>query len=379
MKRVMRKITIVFAVAACAHAPTSKLRPPPGATRERAAYVFPPMEIKAGPPEQIAIADLNEQELMAGGTAAFAAEDFKKAATYFDRLSDSFPGSDKHVPALYNAGLAHARLAQYVEAQARFQAVADADKDAKGVVGQDGVDALFRVAECQYSLGRFTDAAATLAPLIDRADLTPARRADAATKRGICLFQGKDLASAEAQLREALRRYKEELGDEADEYGVSQAQFYLAEVFRSYFEQLTLSPDNATEKQLTDQLESKAEMLLSAQGHYLRCMRLGDPEWTTASGYRIGELYENFHAALTTAPVPKDLDEEQTAAYRDELKRRVRILITKSIEVYEKTLAAAQRVNATNPFIEKTRASLDRLKDFLLKEETAADSKKAPT
>lgn len=349
-----KRSILYSALSACAHL-AAPLHP-------RTLIVFPETEVRAGPPAQVAIADLNEAELMAGGTAAYAAEDFNKAANYFERLVDSFPGSEKRLPAAYDAGLARQKMGDHAAAKARFELVIAADT-ANGEVGSDGLDALQRVAECEYSLGQFSEAAATLARLIARADLPLARRADVATQRGVCLWKAHRLGEGEDQLRAALALYKS--GDALDG-SASQAQFYLAETFRTYFEELTLNPSAASEKELTDQLESKAQMLLSAQGHYLRCIRLGDPEWATASGFRIGELFEHFHAAMVDAPVPKDLDAEQQDAYRAELKQRVRVLVTKAIEAYEKTLAAAERVNATNPFIEKTRASLERLKAFLL-------------
>ena len=46
-----------------------------------------------------------------------------------------------------------------------------------------------------------------------------------------------------------------------------------------------LDPASETKEQLMKDLETKAEMLLSAQGHYLRCIRVGHPEWATGERF----------------------------------------------------------------------------------------------
>src|SRR5690349_7101621 len=49
------------------------------------------------------LASLNDEELFAGGTSAFAAKDFARAARYFGRLADFHPQGKHRAEALYNA------------------------------------------------------------------------------------------------------------------------------------------------------------------------------------------------------------------------------------------------------------------------------------
>src|SRR5205085_10971609 len=123
-----------------------------------------------------------------------------------------------------------------------------------------------------------------------------------------------------------------------------------------------LDPSSMNERALADALETKAQFLLSAQGHYLRAIRKGDGEWATAAGYRIGELYEEFHDQLLHAPLPPALDEGQRAVYQEDLRKKVRNLIGKAIRIYEETLSTAQRVGAQNSYVEKTGQALERLR-----------------
>ena len=73
------------------------------------------------------------------------------------------------------------------------------------------------------------------------------------------------------------------------------------------------------------------------------------------------------------APAPTELAANEQAVYRTELRKKIRVLITKAITVYERTLEAAERIGAASPFVEQTRESLQRMKDLLLAEAKAEE------
>ena len=114
---------------------------------------------------------------------------------------------------------------------------------------------------------------------------------------------------------------------------------------------MRLDPAKDGEEKLGTDLEAKAALLLSAQGHYLRAIRIGNPDWAVAAGYRIGELYDEMHVQMTR-PRPRPASTPSTRpAYRDELRRKVRVLVTKAIAIYESTLATARRTGVENRFV----------------------------
>ena len=45
---------------------------------------------------------------------------------------------------------------------------------------------------------------------------------------------------------------------------------------------------------------------------------------------------------------------------------KVKTLVEKAIRIYEQTLSTAQRVNAKNPYVQKTEEALERLRKLLL-------------
>jgi len=318
---------------------------------------FDPVEVTA----DLELEKLNDEELFAGGTSAFAAGDFKQAARYFGRLVDFHPQSAHRNEALYNAGLSHQRLKEWEEAYHRFSELADAAK------GQgDALEAAFRVAETQYHLERFGEAAQVLATLASRQDLPMGRRMEARVQQGICELEEGRSEQAEDTLRKALSDY-EALSDkdEVEDYFPAQAHFFIGEIYRLHYESVKLEPTKGTDK-LAEDLNYKAELLLSAQGHYLRSIRIGNGYWATAAGAQIGAMYENLYEHMVHTPAPPELDEEEAQVYRQELRKKIRVLLTKSINIYERTLEAAERIGSQNAFVDRTRESLRKVRELLL-------------
>ncbi len=314
---------------------------------------------------------LNDEELFAAGTSFYAAEDFAQAARYFGRICDFHQQSKHYRPALYNAGLALEKIKAWDDAWARFSAMSDPSKGTG-----DSLDAAFRLAECDYHLERFPEAIEIVRTIADRSDLGADKRIEARVQQGICELEIDQKDAAEATLRSVLT-YWNTLPDKdlVDDYFPGQAQFFLGEIFRLHYESLLLDGTKTTEK-LAEDLEYKSELLLSAQGHYLRAIRIGNGYWATASGNRIGGLYENMYDHMVHAPAPAELGATEQELYRAELRKKIRVLISKAITVYERTLEAAERIGASSPFVQQTRESLQKMKDLLLAEAQAEEGEK---
>ncbi|ATB28034.1 tetratricopeptide repeat protein [Melittangium boletus] len=340
---------------------------PPEPTRQEVRFDG---EMVTGDPE---LASLNDEELFAAGTSAFAAKEYAQAVRHFERLVDFHPQSPHRTGALYQAGLAHERLEQWEDAAARFSQLADAQKGTG-----DALEAAFRLAETQYHLERYTDAARLLATLADREDLPVGRRLEAQVQRGVCELESGQPERAETTLRQALAVYDALPDkDEVENYYPAQAHFFVGELYRLRYAEVKLDPAKGADT-LANDLNYKAELLLSAQGNYLRAIRVGNGHWATAAGTQIGALYEDLYDQLVNSPAPKELDAEQAEIYREELRKKVHVLLTKSIDVYERTLEAAERIGSHNTFIDKTRQSLEKMKALLLQDEAPAPPQARP-
>ena len=311
-------------------------------------------------PLDLELAGKNDEELFAIGQAAYAGGELDRAAAAFGRVADLHPASRHHATALFDAGLALLRLERWPAARERFDALT------RRYEGPDAVEAAFKAAECLYHQGALPEAWRRLEALAAR-PLAPADRVRALGQRGVVELELGRLEAAEASLRLAVSIWRQaEAAERLDVRDAAQAQFHLGEVYRAHFLAVKLDPSVEGEEKLSRDLEDKASLLLSAQGHYLRTIRMNDPDWAVAAGARIGELYDDLHGALLEAPLPPGLDAEEADAYRLALRQRVRVLVAKAIATYEQTLAAAGRARVEeNAFVAKAQASLDRMKQSL--------------
>ena len=335
---------------------TAQVRP----AEAEAEVRFAPEEVEVSSLD-LELADKNDEELFAVGTAAYGAKDYRRAAAAFARIADRFAGSRHEAAALFNAGLAYEQLEEWRLAMERFRALA------RGFEGPDAVEATFKVAECQYQLHELADAHATLEGIAARPALPAAARVRVLVQIGVVELEDGRPDDAERTLRRALAAWQA-LGEteRLDPYYPAQAEYYLGETYRGWFLALALDPSVSDERKLQEALEHKAEMLLSAQGHYLRAIRMGDDRWAVASGYRVGELYDAFRQQLLDAALPPGLDGEAARAYRDELRRRVRVLAAKAVSAYEAALGRAARSGVDDvKFLGEAQAALQRLKDAL--------------
>jgi tetratricopeptide (TPR) repeat protein len=363
----------ILLLSACAGAQRPGASSPPGpapavqaapdplaATTSSVRLAFPPEEVKVSRLD-LELEGKNDAELFALGTAAFGGTEYARAAAAFARLADLFPSSRHEPAALFNAGLAYERVDEWRLALERFRTLE------RKYDGPDALEASFRIAECQYHLHELADARATLDRLAARPELGPGDKVRALTQRGVVELEDGRAEDAERSLRLALSTYRAASEDERlDDHYAAQAQYYLGEVYREWFRALPLDPSKGDEAVLQRDLEHKAEMLLSAQGHYLRAIRMGNDRWAVASGFRIGELYDELRSQLLDAPLPPGLDEEHAAAYRSELRKRVRVLAAKAITAYEQTLSRAARSGVDDlRFLSDAQGSLGRLKAAL--------------
>jgi tetratricopeptide (TPR) repeat protein len=353
---------LVLSSLACATAgagPTAPASVAPAAPRD-ADVRFEPEEVKVSKLD-LELADKNDEELFAVGTAAYGAQDFARAAAAFARIVDRFPGSRHEATALFDAGLAYQQLSEWRLALERFRTLA------RGWEGPDALEAAFKAAECLYHLEDPAATHAALEAIAARTDLPVASRVRVLTQLGVVELEDGRPERAEQTLRQALSAWQAASESERlDPYYPAQAEYYLGEAYRGWFLALAVDPSAGDDARLQESLEQKAEMLLSAQGHYLRAIRMGDDRWAVASGYRVGELYDAFRQQLLEAPLPPGLDQEAAGVYRQELRNRVRILAVKAVSAYQAALGRAGRAGVDDlRFLADAQAALRRLEEAL--------------
>jgi len=304
-------------------------------------------------------------ELLELGNAQFAEEAYDRAVAVYGKLLEEFPDSKYAALAAYNQGLGFEKLAEWTQSAEAFERVIARHPDSSS-----HKDAYFRAAFAYSKLERWEDVANTFYAVREQAELEVMEELEARVGQAVGMFMQEEYATAEVEFMRALKFHEEQENREylPADYFIGQSRFYLGEIYARWFEEKALSKPTVDEAQwieaMGDQLEAKCELLLRAQSNFIRAIRVGHTGWATAAGFRIGSLYETLHEQMLDVPVPESLSDDAKVVYREELRKRVRVLVKKAIRVYEMSKEMAERVGEQNEWVERTNASLQRMKDL---------------
>lgn len=330
----------------------------------RAPVALEPMRFEAvpGPGGTRVVETLDPATLFAEAGQAFERGDYGAAARKYTLLVQRFPHSRWVNVARFNGGLSLRRAGRCQDALVLF---GDAAKATAG--SKDAHDALFQAAECDETLGRWEDADATwsrvLAPEWPR--IGALDRLEALARRGRTRRHLGKLAEAERDLLKALGVYRRNMGNLAfhGNRWVSVAQFEVGEIYRELFSSVRF---RLPLERMARDLEDKSNYFLKAQNAYLKTVRHHHPELAVAAGHRLGSLYEQFYDDMMGAEVPADLKPQEMDIYFEELKAKVRPLVERAMDIYERNIRMAERMGrGDDAWVDRSRQSLARLKDVL--------------
>ena len=121
-------------------------------------------------------------------------------------------------------------------------------------------------------------------------------------------------------------------------------------------------------------LLQRAQLLLEAQREYFNTISLNNLDnyhWAAASGYRIGNMYDELWHAIMDAPVPSHLPAEGHAIYHQELASLIKPLIRHAIRYWELTELFIERTGIKTTWAQKIQADLVRVRGLLLEQPPA--------
>ncbi|MBO6936013.1 MAG: tetratricopeptide repeat protein [Deltaproteobacteria bacterium] len=352
-------------LAACAGRQTGTTTPTP----EPEVRQLEPMRITATRTEggELEMGAYDAEMLFQRANAKLDSGHCDQAIPLYDRVADEFPDSRFVSPSLYNAGLCFMEGDELADAAARFERLlreTPASSDVK--------HARFQLAHVYLGLERWPDALAQAETLL-RQELTPDERVEAMARAAQAeLGAGHEREAAErARSALAYARTRPEDDRVVQVYHLAAANFVYAETLRLRAEAVQL-PEGGVAVQ-RPVLERRAQLILAAQTEYFDTMRHTHPEWAAAAGYRIGEMYDHFWEAITTAPVPppsRQMTPEERQIYDEEyrlsLARLVKPLIRHSIRYWELTLLMVERTGVNTEWTERIQADLERARERLL-------------
>jgi tetratricopeptide (TPR) repeat protein len=354
---------LALSLAACAGKTNNTVSTPAGAQVEQ--IEMDPIKIAAvkGPDGVQHLESYDVTELFERAGAALSEKRYDDAVRDYEVLLKEFKDSRYSKAALYNCGLAYQGKKDWPTAIARFQQLVtqyEGTSDAK--------DAQFQIGASYAEAGNWPVSANIFAQILERKDLTADDKIEALGRRGFAQFQLKDYDTAERTFQSALyyfRSIEKEERLQTDFY-LGLIEYHLGQIPHERFRSIPL---RLPEKQMAVDMEDKAHQLLVAQRLYIETIKLGNPQWASASGYQIGSLYEEFYDAFVHAPIPPELigddNREKREVYYEELRKRIRILLEKSLRTHEQNLLMLERLGVQNEWRDKSKLAFAKLQKML--------------
>ncbi len=348
---------VVIGCATAGQRPTT----PPLDLEPTVTIEMEPIKIEAvRGPAGLQVQSFDAEELFEQGGKALSDHHHDEAIGFYQRLIEHFPASQHARPALYNKGLAERDKKDFVAATASFKSLAERYPD-----HADAKDALFQLGACFAELSNWPTSAEVFARILDRKDLNADDRVEALARRGFAQWNLDDLDGADRIFRQVLAFKQSVEGQErlSTDFFLAFSQYHLGLITHKRF---AASPIRLPEKQMDRDLDKKAALLLKAQRSYIETIKYGHPGWASAAGYQVGSLYEQLYDAFMLAPVPTDVTGEVREVYMEELHKKIRILLEKSLRWQRENLLMMERLGSTkSDWAEKSKASYAKILHLL--------------
>lgn len=298
-----------------------------------------------------------DKALFLMATSAEASYQYQRAIDNFLALVDRYEQSPHRADALYNAAVALEGDQQYRKAAQAYERYARLFKDRP-----DASENFFRAG---VMLERQKDWREVV-NLYQR--FMQAYQRDPASRERLVEAQMK-IAEAQAALgdsKRALATYQTVLktflaaklpaGGRAAE-AAAKAHFLLAEEALKGYEKITFA---VAPRLLEKTLKAKAELLKKMEDRYKTTFNFKRVQWTLASYFRLGYLYENFADVLVNSPCPPGLNPEECDLYKGKLEDLAEQPIKKAITAYVETLDKAKGFKVANAWTQMALESLNR-------------------
>ncbi len=359
MARFLLVVLLAVSLSAC----TTNKRPDDAKTVRSQRVDLDPMLVQPG--EDGEAIDVNE--LFERAYTAYGNRQYEEAAESYRAVVKYFPESRFFLPAAYNAGLSYEKIDRLNDAAEMYRLIIEKDRGA-----EEAKDAYYRRAAVLEQLGRHETINELMTEVLLRNDLSNFDRVEAHVRRANALGQIGNYEEAADGYRTALKlNHDAPAGEQLSPRSnyIVQSYFGLGRVHHARVSEIKLK---LPPERMGEDLKEKADIFMRAQSNYIRALGFHHPQWSMAAGFMIGKLYEDFYTDIFTAEIPDDLTDEAVALYFEELRKQIRPLMVRAVQVYEKNLSLSKRIPGTdgNEWVANTQTQLERLQAYLDDPET---------
>ncbi len=176
---------------------------------------------------------------------------------------------------------------------------------------------------------------------------------EAQCRVGLAWFELEQLKNAKSAFELTVNKYKS-IKDQSklNAYFPANAQFMLAELSLIEFSRIDLTPP------FKKSLNNKSISLKSVLKAYSDAAKFRIFEWTTASSFKIGKVFEEFANAILVSTLPENLADQEIITYESQLQKLARPFQKKALEAHQSNVKQAKTNNLENSWTELSKEQI---------------------
>ncbi len=241
-------------------------------------------------------------------------QDWNWAVIDYMKIVDRFSNTKLAAKAFFNTALCYEKMEKWALAETTFRRFIDANSPEQDL--NDVIAAHYHLAEIKYNQ--------------------------------------KNYADAELAFYNTVRKFIElkKANQTVDDFLPAKAQYLLGEISNERFRQI------AIQEPLEQTLQEKKNLFNLTLKNYSNAIKFNIADWSTAAFYKIGQLYEEYAAALIQIPTSPDLSPEQVKAQQETILNQLR---QEALKYYKTNVLNAEKAQIQNDWIEQSRKRMQAL------------------
>lgn len=292
--------------------------------------------------------------------------DFEKAIQAYLKLVDGYPKSDRRADAIYNAALSLENTQSYERAAQQYLRYCELFPKR-----DDAPQVCFRAGSVYEKMGAPQKVVSTYQSFIKRYR-SNTQHADRVAEAHLKIAKAYEHLKKDKEARkyyEATVKEVKRAGNEKAALYAAEAQFQLVERDFARFRAVAVTGSTKEQKKA---IGRKAQLLKDVETSYKEILKFKHVDWTMASLYRIGQLYQNFAESIISAPCPPEIKktarqmdmtvEEVCDEYRILLEEQAANVEDKAVAAYETTINRARELQVVNKWTKLTLVALNKLR-----------------
>ncbi len=302
----------------------------------------------------VASADLFKQ----ANEAARAGRQRDAIATYRQLVAE-FPESQFAPVSLFNIAAVHDAQGDLTATITTLDELVAAYPSAR-----ESIDGQLYIAALRADHHQWVEAAATLAAVLARPNLTFADRVEAFARTGYVELEQHLYDKADTSLSAAVAEWRAAPRIE-DPYYVAMAHFYRGELMHRRFLE---APVRSGDDEMISDLEAKRALAVQAYDRWRDSLGFKQAYWATASGYQMSQIFVELWEAHVKAPYPTRIEVATRPTYVADVHSRVREDLEKALEGHRMNVELAKAYGVDTPWSKGSEQQAATIMELLAKD-----------